>query len=374
MFDLAASLGEDRKARLRDAAGNGPQGLKTLKTLYEWVLSVVRETEDLAHEDGRVYSVGARDQAQGLRDELLPAIASAKSQAAYETLEDLRGKTDGNRAKYIRQLQFNMREDEAATPPLAQQNYDKFEHDFAPPVTDYVSFAQTVHNDLLAVKRSVEQGEFSLRKFFNSIPFEHVKTDTEGLALEEDFQALLGSELNHASVGRYGVTLEPILPDSTRRDVLCQIGDLRATVELKMSIRWTLEDYLVALEHQLKGQYMQSTNSKIGFFVVVLQKKRRWNMPSGGTVNFHGLLDILGTKARELQTADSGLFLRVVGIDATAKEDFRAVRAADKAKNVGAPKYDDGNGNTWVGRGPRPKWVKDALAAGRGLDEFLAAK
>lgn len=374
MFDLAASLGEDRKARLRDAAGNGPQGLNTLKTLYEWVLSVVRETEDLTHEDGRVYSVGARDQAQGLRDALLPAIASAKSQAAYETLEDLRGKTDGNRAKYIRHLQFNMREDEAATPPLAQQNYDKFEHDFAPPVTDYVSFAQTVHNDLLAVKRSVEQGEFSLRRFFNSIPFEHVKTDTEGLALEEDFQALLGSELNHASVGRYGVTLEPILPDSTRRDVLCQIGDLRATVELKMSIRWTLEDYLVALEHQLKGQYMQSTNSKIGFFVVVLQKKRRWNMPSGGTVNFPGLLDILGTKARELQTADSGLFLRVVGIDATAKEDFRAVRATDKAKNVGAPKYDDGNGNTWVGRGPRPKWVKDALAAGRGLDEFLAAK
>lgn len=374
MFDLAASLGEDRKARLRDAAGKGPPGLKTLKTLYEWVLSVVRETEDPTHDDGRVYSVGARDQAQGLRDALLPAIASAKSQAAYETLEELRGKADGHRAKYIRRLQFTMREDEAAVPPLAQQNYDKFEHDFAPPLTDYVSFAQTVHNDLLAVKRSVEQGEFSLRRFFNSITFKHVKTDTEGLALEEDFQALLGSELNHASLGRYGVTLEPILPDSTRRDVLCQIWDLRATVELKMSIHWTLEDYLVALELQLKGQYMQSANSKIGFFVVVLQKERRWNLPGGGKVDFPGLLDILGTKARKLQTADSGLFLRVVGIDATAKEDFRAVRAADKAKTVGAPKYADGNGNTWVGQGPRPQWVKDALAAGRGLDEFLTAK
>lgn len=91
-------------------------------------------------------------------------------------------------------------------------------------------------------------------------------------------------------------------------------------------------------------------------------------------MDFPGLLDILGTKARELQTADSRLFLRVVGIDATAKEDFRALRAADKANTLGGPKYDDGNGNTWVGRGPRPKWVKDALAAGRGLDEFLTAK
>ncbi len=373
MFDLAASLGEDRKTHLRDAAGKGPQGLKTLQTLYEWVLSVVRETEDLTHEDGRVYSVGARDQAQRLRDALLPAIASAKSQAAYDILEDFRARADGPRAKYIRHLQFNMREDEAAIPPLAQQNYDKFELDFAPPVTSYVSFAQTVHDDLLAVKRSVEQGEFSLRRFFNSLTFEHVKTDTEGLALEEDFQALLGSELNHVCLGRYGVTLEPILPDSTRRDVLCQIGDLRATVELKMSIRWTLEDYLVALEHQLKGQYMQSANSKIGFLVVVLQKERRWNLPSGGTVDFPGLLDILRAKARELQTADSCLFLRVVGIDATAKEDFRAVRAANKTKTVGAPKFDDGKGNTWVGRGRQPKWLKDALVSGKKLTDFLAS-
>ena len=335
MFDLAANLGEDRKNRLRDAAGKGPQGLNTLKTLYEWVLSVVRETEDLTHEDGRAYDVSARDKAQGLRDALLPAIASAKSQAAYEILEDVRRKANGPRAKYIRRLQFTMREDEAVTPPLAQQNYDKFEHDFAPPVTNYVSFAQTVHNDLLAVKRSVEDGEFSLKRFFNTITFEHFKTATEGLALEEDFQALLGSELNHACLGRYGVTLEPILPDSTRRDVLCQIGELRATVELKMSIRWTIDDYLAALEHQLKGQYMQSKNSKIGFFVVVLQKERRWNLPSGGRVNFIELLGILTKRAQELQSVDSELFLRVVGIDATSQEDFRAVRAAKKMKAAG---------------------------------------
>lgn len=374
MFDLAADLGEDRKARLRDAAGKGPHGLNTLKMLYEWVLSVVCETEDLTHEPGRVYGVGARDQAQRLRDALLPAIASAKAQAAYDILECLRRKADGPRAKYIRHLQFTMREDEASTPPLAQQNYEKFEHDFAPPVTSYVSFAQTVHNDLLAIKRNIEQGEFSLRRFFNTLTFEHVKTDTEGLALEEDFQALLGSELDHACLGRYGVTLEPILPDSTRRDVLCQIGDLRATVELKMSIRWTLEDYLVALEHQLQGQYMQSANSKIGFFVVVLQKERRWNLPSGATVDFRGLLGILASKARELEAADAGLFLRVVGIDATPKEDFRAVRAANKAKAIGPPKYADQAGNTWGGRGPRPQWIRDALAAGRSLDAFLATK
>ena len=124
-----------------------------------------------------------------------------------------------------------------------------------------------------------------------------------------------------------------------------------------MSIRWTLEDYLVALEHQLKGQYMQSANSKIGFFVVVLQKQRRWNLSSGGTVDFSGLLDILAEKARDFQTADTALFLRVVGINATPKEDFRAIIAANKAKAKVPPQFADQAGNTWSGRGRRPQWM-----------------
>jgi DNA-binding protein H-NS len=33
-------------------------------------------------------------------------------------------------------------------------------------------------------------------------------------------------------------------------------------------------------------------------------------------------------------------------------------------------KYADGNGGTWVGRGPRPLWLREALAAGHSLEEF----
>ena len=210
-------------------------------------------------------------------------------------------------------------------------------------------------------------GEFSLRRFFNSFVFTRIKTDNDGLALEEDFQALLGSELNHASGGRYGVTLESILPAATRRDVLCQHGELRATVELKMSERWTVQDYVVALDEQLRGQYLLAPNSKIGFFVVVLQRKRSWD---GGQVDFARLIALLEQKALELQAADAGLFLRIIGIDASPQADFRANRAAAKAANSGASKYADQAGNTWHGKGPRPKWLKDALASGSALDDF----
>lgn len=42
----------------------------------------------------------------------------------------------------------------------------------------------------------------------------------------------------------------------------------------------------------------------------------------------------------------------------------RKVAAATTAK------YSDGAGNGWSGRGPRPRWLREALAAGKALDDF----
>lgn len=315
--------------------------MKALSYLYEWIITVIPESEDPPREGGRIYHVDARDNAQNLRDSLLPTISSAKSQAAYEVLDELRNKATGARAKYIRRLQFQMREEEAFVAPLPQQDYSKFERDFAPPVTDFIQFAQAVHNDLLAVKRDIEIGEFSLRRFFNQIVMDHIKTDNEGLALEEDFQALLGSALNHASRGRYDVTLEPILPAATRRDVLCQVKEFRATIELKMSERWTVPDYLVALSEQLRGQYMQASNSRIGFFVVVLQRQRKWKSPTGGLIDFAGLIRLLELRALELQAENPTLFLRIIGIDAKPQPDYRKSLAESKAAIISPAKHLD---------------------------------
>ena len=44
--------------------------------------------------------------------------------------------------------------------------------------------------------------------------------------------------------------------------------------------------------------------------------------------------------------------------------------AGVKAK-AAAAKYSDGKGNTWVGRGKRPRWLQQALAAGSKLEDFL---
>ncbi|MBR0775824.1 H-NS histone family protein [Bradyrhizobium diazoefficiens] len=375
MFALAARLGEDRGARLVQITEKGSEALNTLKVLYDWVCSVVREEDDVKREEGRTFAPGDRDHAERLRDALVPAISHAKSEQAYEILEELRQRADGRRAKYLRYTQFMMREAQYTKQPIAQADYPEFERSFAPVISDYIAFAMAVETDLLTVKSEIETGDFSLRRFFSSVNFKRIKTDNDGLALEEDFQALLGSELNHVAGGRYEVTLESILPEGTRRDVLCQANSLRATVELKMSLRWTLADYIEALEKQLQGQYMKAPNSKIGFFVVVLQKQRKWDGPDGKSIKFDELLAILRDRARKKEIADNSVFLRVIGIDATPKEDFRAAKNAIKIAGDGARgKYADGEGNTWSGRGRKPKWIKAALESGKSIDDFLAAK
>lgn len=44
-----------------------------------------------------------------------------------------------------------------------------------------------------------------------------------------------------------------------------------------------------------------------------------------------------------------------------------AGQGKQKAK---AAQFADSNGNEWSGRGPRPRWLRDALSAGHSLEEF----
>lgn len=55
------------------------------------------------------------------------------------------------------------------------------------------------------------------------------------------------------------------------------------------------------------------------------------------------------------------------GKQGTAKTKTKAA-----AKKSMAAKYVDGKGGQWVGRGKRPRWLSEALAAGKKLEDFAA--
>lgn len=52
----------------------------------------------------------------------------------------------------------------------------------------------------------------------------------------------------------------------------------------------------------------------------------------------------------------------------------RAAKSKAAAKTAKTAKYADGTGNIWGGMGKRPDWLRQALEAGKALEDFLIGK
>ena len=51
----------------------------------------------------------------------------------------------------------------------------------------------------------------------------------------------------------------------------------------------------------------------------------------------------------------------------------KAGKAAPRRASNQPPRFRDESGRVWGGRGPRPKWLREALVAGRKLEEFAVS-
>lgn len=69
-----------------------------------------------------------------------------------------------------------------------------------------------------------------------------------------------------------------------------------------------------------------------------------------------------------------GLTAADLGLDGGSRRALAGKRgrsgARGRVKSDAAPKFRDEAGNTWGGRGPRPQWLRDALGAGKTLQDF----
>jgi DNA-binding protein H-NS len=72
----------------------------------------------------------------------------------------------------------------------------------------------------------------------------------------------------------------------------------------------------------------------------------------------------------ELTAADLGLDGKPGRRRAAGGRPAAKSRPARKSRGASEVKFRDESGNTWGGRGPRPQWLRDALAAGKALTDF----
>ena len=84
--------------------------------------------------------------------------------------------------------------------------------------------------------------------------------------------------------------------------------------------------------------------------------------------------EVDGVIARIRQAIDAyGLTAEDLGLEATRgpkKEGIKKAAKSATAKRAKPVRFPDDAGNTWIGRGPRPAWITEALKAGRKLADF----
>ena len=90
---------------------------------------------------------------------------------------------------------------------------------------------------------------------------------------------------------------------------------------------------------------------------------------SGVVSRIREAIDAYGLTADDLGLAAGGK-RRGRPPKAAAAPAKRGRAAKSGPKRTVAPKYRDENGNTWAGRGARPRWLRDAIAGGRKIEDF----
>jgi DNA-binding protein H-NS len=82
--------------------------------------------------------------------------------------------------------------------------------------------------------------------------------------------------------------------------------------------------------------------------------------------------EIAGVISRiKVAIAHYDLTAEQLGFSVSAKR--KGLKPGNAVASASAARYADGQGNTWSGRGPRPRWLRDALTAGSTLEQLETA-
>ena len=83
-----------------------------------------------------------------------------------------------------------------------------------------------------------------------------------------------------------------------------------------------------------------------------------------------GVIDRIKVAIAHYELTSEQLFGGKVSARKTAAPATQSTASKSDGKKVGRISYRDDNGNTWGGWGKRPNWLREALAAGKRIEDF----
>lgn len=118
------------------------------------------------------------------------------------------------------------------------------------------------------------------------------------------------------------------------------------------------------------AQTYAQIQKQIAKLTLEAEKLRRQEI-AGAVAQIKEIMETYGLTLSDLGTAKRKVRAKAGSVVKPSSKPARrnGKKAAPPSNKV---LYRDEAGNTWGGRGPRPKWLRDALAAGKQLQDYAA--
>ena len=174
----------------------------------------------------------------------------------------------------------------------------------APPTTTEDMFA--LMRDRLDDIDDLLLQDVSPRELWSTITDEHV------------MRREIARVLREAGKQSYTVDQEAVTADEKETDIrLRSKSGQQGTIELKLGDRRSGKDLFNTIKDQLLTKYMAAEKCRAGCLLITIAKERGWEHPkTGESVNFEGLIAVLGEEAERLSRDLGGTAkIMVKGLD-----------------------------------------------------------
>lgn len=304
--ELASQLGAHRLLPKQSSPSRAFLEPSVLRRLIPLVFGQVpvAQTQDFDAVSGAV-AVGRPD-ARFFRESILQQLANMPGDEPYRILTELANtpELERERTRLLQAAEWQASNDcERTFKPEEIYRWEK--KCLEEPKTSDDLFRIALGR-LEALKRDVEQGDFSERGLF------HAKIE------ETLLQKYVANRLKIAARGQYTVHREEEVDLENRTDIrLWYRKELVATIEVKCANKWTYLQLRDSLKNQLVGKYLRDHNSRHGVLLLGhMGDKDSWKGPDGKKLSFDELTLTLNGEAEQIASADPGVSsLAVGGID-----------------------------------------------------------
>ena len=145
-------------------------------------------------------------------------------------------------------------------------------------------------------------------------------------------------------------------------------NESRAAEVYPLNFQWVSRNKLDSSVSTLSYQ-MTKTYAQLAREIVALQASAQKQLAveaKGAIAKINDLISKFSLAASDLKFASTS----ASAVPRSASKKTKATKRKGGTVSKGA-KFSDGNGNQWGGRGPRPAWLRNAIAAGRTLNSFM---